>query len=57
VDHSIVPIPGTKKVHRLEENLAAADLNLSTAEVEEIDIPSAAISILGARANRRESYG
>jgi len=32
----IVPIPGTKRVSYLEENLAAADVALSDAEVEEI---------------------
>ncbi|MER5750358.1 aldo/keto reductase [Streptomyces sp. NPDC002088] len=30
----IVPIPGTRKLHRLEENLAAADLTLTPSEVE-----------------------
>ena len=33
----IVPIPGTTKLHRLEENLAAADLELTAADVAEID--------------------
>ena len=33
---SIVPIPGTTKVHRLQENTAAADLALSRADVEEL---------------------
>ena len=35
--NDIVPIPGTKKMDRLEENVAAAELKLSRAEVEEID--------------------
>ncbi len=40
----IVPIPGTKRVSYLEENLAAADVELSTAEVERIAqaVPAAA---------------
>jgi aryl-alcohol dehydrogenase-like predicted oxidoreductase len=40
----IVPIPGTKRVSYLEENLAAADVQLSEAEVEAIGeaIPAAA---------------
>jgi aryl-alcohol dehydrogenase-like predicted oxidoreductase len=40
----IVPIPGTKHVRYLEENLAAADVELSEAEVERIGaaIPTAA---------------
>jgi aryl-alcohol dehydrogenase-like predicted oxidoreductase len=40
----IVPIPGTTKVARLEENLAAADIELSDEEVEQISqaVPAAA---------------
>jgi aryl-alcohol dehydrogenase-like predicted oxidoreductase len=39
-----VPIPGTKRVHYLEENLAAADIELSDAEVQRITdaVPAAA---------------
>jgi aryl-alcohol dehydrogenase-like predicted oxidoreductase len=33
----IVPIPGTTKLHRLEENIAAADLELTTDELREIE--------------------
>ena len=33
----IVPIPGTTKLHRLEENLAAADLELTPDELREIE--------------------
>jgi aryl-alcohol dehydrogenase-like predicted oxidoreductase len=33
----IVPIPGTTKLHRLEENLAAADLELTRDDLREID--------------------
>jgi aryl-alcohol dehydrogenase-like predicted oxidoreductase len=32
----IVPIPGTTKLHRLEENLGAADLELSSADLQRI---------------------
>ena len=39
----IVPIPGTTKLHRLEENIAAANLELSEAELA--DISSAASTI------------
>ena len=45
----IVPIPGTRKVARLEENLAAADLELTTADLNEIETASAAITVQGAR--------
>jgi len=33
----IVPIPGTTKLHRMEENAQAADLELTTADLEEIE--------------------
>ena len=33
----IVPIPGTTKLHRLEENLVAADIELTPADLREID--------------------
>ncbi len=33
----IIPIPGTSKVHRLEENLAAASIELSVSEIAEIE--------------------
>jgi len=43
----IVPIPGTTKTTRLEENMAAADLVLTPEEVAHIDIVSASIHIVG----------
>ncbi len=45
----IVPIPGTTKLHRLEENIAAADVELSAAELREIDGALAVLTIQGAR--------
>lgn len=45
----IVPIPGTTKLHRLEENLAAVHLHLSEAELQEITNASSQISIMGER--------
>ena len=45
----MVPIPGTTKLHRLEENLAAASLELSADDLREIDEASSRITILGAR--------
>jgi aryl-alcohol dehydrogenase-like predicted oxidoreductase len=45
----IVPIPGTTKLSRLEENLGGATLQLSTEEVQALDEASAAITILGER--------
>jgi aryl-alcohol dehydrogenase-like predicted oxidoreductase len=45
----IVPIPGTTKLHRLEENMGAASIELSTAELREIENASAGIKIMGTR--------
>jgi aryl-alcohol dehydrogenase-like predicted oxidoreductase len=45
----IVPIPGTTKMHRLEENLAAADLELTADDLDEIDRASRQIEVRGAR--------
>ena len=45
----IVPIPGTTKLHRLEENLGAVSVALSGDDLAEIDIALAKISSQGAR--------
>lgn len=45
----IVPIPGTTKIHRLEENFGAVNLQLSPAELIEIDTAFAAIPVQGER--------
>jgi diketogulonate reductase-like aldo/keto reductase len=45
----IVPIPGTRKLERLEENLGAAGLELSPGDLREIDSAAARISVQGAR--------
>jgi aryl-alcohol dehydrogenase-like predicted oxidoreductase len=45
----IVPIPGTTKRHRLDENLGAAAVALTTDERVEIDRAAAAIEVQGAR--------
>ena len=45
----IVPIPGTTKLGRLEENLGAVALTLSEAEREEIDAALAALPVAGDR--------
>lgn len=45
----IVPIPGTTKLHRLEENLGAADVELSDAELARIGEAAAAIEVEGER--------
>jgi aryl-alcohol dehydrogenase-like predicted oxidoreductase len=45
----IVPIPGTTKLHRLEENNGAATLVLSAEDLGEIEAAVAAITVHGAR--------
>ena len=45
----IVPIPGTTKLHRLEENIASADLGLDKAELAEIDDAASTIQAEGER--------
>jgi aryl-alcohol dehydrogenase-like predicted oxidoreductase len=45
----IVPIPGTTKLHRLEENIAAAGVELTPAELRDIDQVLSAVTVHGAR--------
>jgi aryl-alcohol dehydrogenase-like predicted oxidoreductase len=45
----IVPIPGTTKPARLEENLGAADLSLTAEDLREIDAAASRIEVQGAR--------
>ena len=45
----IVPIPGTTKIHRLDENLGGVEVNLTTADLKEIDDTAAQIKIVGDR--------
>jgi aryl-alcohol dehydrogenase-like predicted oxidoreductase len=45
----IVPIPGTTKLHRLEENIAAAEVELILSDVDEIERAAAEIPIEGDR--------
>ena len=45
----IVPIPGTTKPHRLEENVGAADVELTANDLAEIESAASQITIQGAR--------
>ena len=45
----IVPIPGTTKLHRLEENIGAASIELTADDLREIDASASQITIAGAR--------
>ncbi len=45
----IVPIPGTTKLHRLEENIGGAAVDLTDEDLAEIDVASKKITVQGAR--------
>jgi aryl-alcohol dehydrogenase-like predicted oxidoreductase len=45
----LVPIPGTTKLHRLEENIAAADIDLTDDDLQEIESAAVQITVEGAR--------
>jgi len=45
----IVPIPGTRKLERLEENIGAVEVELTPADLSEIDTAASKITIEGAR--------
>jgi aryl-alcohol dehydrogenase-like predicted oxidoreductase len=50
----IVPIPGTRKLHRLEENISAAAIELSPDDLHEIDSEVSKIEVQGARGSGHE---
>jgi aryl-alcohol dehydrogenase-like predicted oxidoreductase len=45
----IVPIPGTTKLHRLEENIGAVNIDLSPDDLRELEITASKIAVQGAR--------
>lgn len=45
----ISPIPGTTKLHRLEENLGAAEVELTADDLREIEVAASQITVEGAR--------
>ena len=45
----IVPIPGTTKLHRLEENIGAVDVKLSPEDLRELETAASKIAVQGAR--------
>ena len=45
----IVPIPGTTKRHRLEENIGAAAVELTADDLREIETAASRITVQGAR--------
>jgi aryl-alcohol dehydrogenase-like predicted oxidoreductase len=54
---SIVPIPGTRKLDRLSENIAAVEVTLTDADIADIDERSAHVAVTGARGSGHENYG
>lgn len=53
----IVPIPGTTKRERLEENLGAVDVTLTADDLREIDNAFSTITVQGERGTGTERYG
>ena len=45
----IVPIPGTTKLHRLEENIGAVEVELTPADLREIETAASQVEVQGAR--------
>jgi aryl-alcohol dehydrogenase-like predicted oxidoreductase len=45
----IVPIPGTTKLHRLEENIGAVSVELTSGDLRDIDIAASKITVQGTR--------
>jgi len=45
----IVPIPGTTKLHRLEENLGAASVELSPEDLRQLETAASKVAVQGAR--------
>jgi len=53
----IVPIPGTRKLERLDENLGAVAIELTSDDLREIDVVTSKINVQGARGTGQEQYG
>jgi aryl-alcohol dehydrogenase-like predicted oxidoreductase len=45
----IVPIPGTTKLHRIQENMKAAEIELTSEDMDQIELASEKITIRGER--------
>jgi aryl-alcohol dehydrogenase-like predicted oxidoreductase len=53
----VVPIPGTRRLERLDENLASASLTLSDEDLHDLDVVTSTVSVLGGRGTGQEKYG
>jgi aryl-alcohol dehydrogenase-like predicted oxidoreductase len=52
----IVPIPGTRKLERLDENIGAVAIELTSDDLREIDTATSKIKVQGARGTGQERY-
>jgi aryl-alcohol dehydrogenase-like predicted oxidoreductase len=52
----IVPIPGTRKLERLDENLGAVAVELTPDDLREVDAAASKIEVHGARGTGQERY-
>ena len=52
----IVPIPGTTKLHRLQENLASAEVALTQGDARTLEDAATNIELHGARGTGRERH-
>ena len=52
----IVPIPGTRKLERLDENLAAVAIELTSDDLREIDTATSKIMVHGVRGTGQDRY-
>jgi len=48
---SLVPIPGTRRLERLEENIGATRVDLSSADIASLDEAATRLGVAGARYN------
>src|SRR6266542_2540125 len=52
----IVPIPGTRKLQRIDENIGAAAIQLTSDDLREIDLAASQITVRGPRGSGEERY-
>ncbi len=52
----IVPIPGTRKLHRLEENMGAVNIELTPDDLRELDTEASKIEVQGATGTGHERH-
>ena len=52
----IVPIPGTRRMERLDENIGATTVELTADDLRDIDAAAATIEVHGARGSGHERY-